>query len=666
MKVVIAEKPKVAGKIAKAIGELKTHRKGKVTYYFNKDTAVLPAVGHLFTLAEEKKSFSYPTLNYKWLPAFKASKSSYYTRQYIDLMKSFSEKASEVIVACDYDIEGTLIGYNVARFIFSGKPIFRMKFSTLTPYELSYAFENLKDFDILNAYAGEARHTIDWLYGINLSRALMLALKKAGWHKVMSIGRVQGPTLHLASKKEKEIISFEPKDFWQLFIYLKGVRFEYEGGKIFNKEKVDELKERIEDKAYIKQVIRKEVQISPYPPFDLTSLQVEAYSKLRISPNRTLQIAQSLYEKSLISYPRTSSQKLPARLGLRKIIEKLSEHNKEYSKWASKLLEKERLKPREGKKDDPAHPAIHPTGLQAEMNNEERKLYELIVSRFLACFGEPAKKEIVSVVASAGLNFKAKGEMIVEKGWIDFYPYYKGKDISLPQFNEGEEIDIVKVEVKKDKTKPPSRYTEASLVSELEKRNLGTKATRAVIVDTLFKRGYFRRDGGIHVTKYGLSVDSVLEKYVPDIVDEKMTRKLEEEMNAITTGKKDKEEVIEHGKEVLLHILEEFRRNEEEIGKELLNSLKETEKELTVIGKCKCGGDLRIIYNKKSKSYFVGCSNYPNCKVTYSLPRGYLFKPANEVCPYCGVPMVAIKKKGTKRRWGKICINPDCPGKNKK
>jgi len=227
-------------------------------------------------------------------------------------------------------------------------------------------------------------------------------------------------------------------------------------------------------------------------------------------------------------------------------------------------------------------------------------------------------------------------------------------------------IGIEKVEVKKDKTKPPSRYTEASLVSELEKRNLGTKATRAVIVDTLFKRGYFRRDGGIHVTKYGLSVDSVLEKYVPDIVDEKMTRKLEEEMNAISLGKKDKDKVVEHGKDVLLQILDEFKRNEEAIGKELLNSLKETEKELTVIGKCKCGGDLRIIYNKKSRSYFIGCSNYPKCKITYSLPKGYLFKPANEVCPHCGVPMVSIKKKGTKRRWGKICINPDCPGKNKK
>jgi DNA topoisomerase I len=667
MELIIAEKPNAAAKIAKALGEATAERHGKIGYYRvksgNREICVTSVVGHIFTLAEKKKSFNYPVFDIEWRQSHLVSKDSAYTKAYADTIKGVAKGADKIIVACDYDIEGTLIGYNVARLLIGAdvKKMERMKFSTLTPNELREAYEKRGPFDINNAYAGEARHIIDWYYGINLSRALMTALKKAGKFRIMSIGRVQGPTLSIASEKENEINAFVPVPFWAIDIMLKGADFECSDGRFFEKPKAESQFKKIGDKALITAVEKEPKKLSPPVPFDLTTLQVEAYAQFKFSPARTLQLAQSLYEASLISYPRTSSQKLPPALGLKDIIRNMAAHREWYAKGAQHLVEKGLFTPNEGKKEDPAHPSIYPTGIEPKsIGDSERRLYELIAARFIAVFGEPATEEVTKVDAdSNGVGFEARGKVLREKGWIDLYgKFFKSKDIILPEFTKGESVKIEKKNLKNDMTKPPRRYTEASLVSELESRHLGTKATRASIIATMFDRQYFEKEtNSIDVTYFGLAVWNALRENAPHIIDENMTRELEDDMEDVQAGKKDAKEVIKKGKDYLLKLLDEFKGKEGEIGNSLSEALKKMENENSIIGDCKCGGKLKIINFKGSK--FVGCTNYPKCRQSYPLPRGVQIRPANKACDRCGSPMVGIRKGG--RGWLDICISPACP-----
>mgnify|MGYP001083215307 CR=1 FL=1 len=662
MILIIAEKPKVAGRIASAIGNAKFVKVGKAGYYaVGENIAVAPAVGHIYTLAEKKRSFDYPVFDVEWVPVYKVDKSAHYTKSYLDVLQMLGKKADEVVVACDYDIEGTLIGYNIYRFALGGgKKLKRMKFSTLTPYELKEAFESLQEMDYENAYAGEARHVLDWYYGINLSRALMRAIGSAGGNRItMSIGRVQGPTLGILVKREKEIRSFKPVPYWEIYARIKGVRFIHEKERFFDEKEADLVREKTKKKGVVEEVKKEEKKIPPSPPFDLTSLQLEASRVFGFSPSQTLEIAQSLYEASLISYPRTSSQKLPARLGLEKIIERMREHE-EYRKDAEKLIENKWFRPREGAKDDPAHPAIHPTGIRGRVEGNEKKLYDLIVRRFFACFAPHAVREVVSVKVDANERYKATGTKTKENGWIEFYPYANFKEEELPEFKTGELVDIEKIEKTRKETKPPARFTPATLVKELEKLHLGTKATRSVIVDTLYDRQYIKGKN-IEVTEFGMVVESVLEKHSPQILDAELTRKIEEDMEKIQERKISKDEVIEKGKKVLIEILERFKLEEKEIGKELLESWKIMDNKKNVVGKCrKCGSDLRIIKMGRGKQ-FVGCSNYPNCKIAYPLPSNAYVLPANKKCEMCGAPVVKVKMG--KKRMFEMCLDFECPSK---
>jgi DNA topoisomerase-1 len=666
MDLIIAEKPNAAAKIAKALGSVEAKRHGKINYYNvnanGTEICVVSAVGHIFTLAEKKKSFAYPVFDIEWKPSYAVSKGSKYTKDYADTIKGVSKDAKKIIVACDYDIEGTLIGYNIAKYLIGKeKGLERMKFSTLTPNELREAYEKRTPFDINNAHAGEARHIIDWYYGINLSRALMGAVKKAGMFRIMSIGRVQGPTLAICSEREKEIEAFVPVPFWAISIILKGAEFGHTGGRIFEKPVAEEIFRKISDKANVVEVSKEPKRLPPPFPFDLTSLQVEAYAQFKFSPARTLQLAQSLYEASLISYPRTSSQKLPPSLGLKGIIGSLAKHKDWYAEGAKHLVGKGLFAPNEGKKEDPAHPAIFPTGIEpGSIGDSEKKLFELIVARFISVFGEPALEEITKVSAdSNGVKFSASGKVIREKGWIALYGrFFKTKDVILPAFTKGESAKIEKKDLKSDMTKPPRRYTEASLVSELESRHLGTKATRAVIVSTMFDRQYFSKEtNAIEVTKFGLEVYKTLKENAPHIVDESTTRALEDDIEDIQFGKKREDEVISKGREILVDIINEFKPKESRIGNSLVEALKKMENEGSILGGCKCGGKLKIINFKGSK--FVGCTNYPKCRQSYPLPRGVSIKPAEKQCDVCTVPMINIRKGN--RGWLTICINPACP-----
>lgn len=660
---IITEKPQAALKIADALGTSTKRNLQGIPYYEvsrqGKKIVVACAVGHLFTLSQTQSNSTYPVFNIVWMPNFLVRRGDF-TKKYYETLLSLVKNAGSLTVATDYDIEGEVIGLNVVRFICSQKDANRMKFSTLTKNELNEAYEKKsKNINWGQAIAGETRHYLDWFYGINLSRALMDSIKTAGKFKIMSIGRVQGPALNLIVERERKIQAFVSQKYWQVFIKVKNsheLELKYNKD-IFNKKELDKFK-NIVGKTAIANTTKKEETLPPNPPFNLTTLQMEAYRLFGITPARTLQIAQSLYLSGLISYPRTSSQKLPDSINYKDILKRLAGRYK-----VERLIT--RNKPIEGNKSDPAHPSIYPTGESQILSGEEEKIYNLIVKRFLCLFCDNAL--IDNKTVSVSLNdmlFSIKGSSVRKKAWLEIYPS-KIKETEVPDM-EGE-VKIIDMRTEEKETQPPKRYSPASIVAELEKRNLGTKATRASIIETLYDRGYIK-EKSIEATPLGISLIVTLEKYSPVIIDEKLTRKFEDEMNSISQSKKNFEEkekrVVDEAKDTITKISKDFEKNKEEIGKELIVAevkLREQEKEGNKLNLCPlCGkGFLAITYSKKNRRQFIACNAYPNCKNTYSLPPNSLIKKSDKTCEQCGFPMLISIRKG-KKPW-QFCFNPQCP-----
>ncbi len=664
---IITEKPQAASKIANALGNPKKIIEKGVSYYKinkeGKEIVIACAVGHLLTLKQAENKKELPVFEVKWVPNFLVNKKDF-TKKYYDLILKLAKNAGKIIIATDYDIEGEVIGLNVLRFICNQQDGMRMKFSALTKEEIIKAYENKTNtINWGQAIAGETRHYVDWYYGINLSRALMEAIKSNNRFKIMSIGRVQGPTLNLIVEKEEEIQKFKPQKYWQVIIEVSDGKNKIElkyNKDIFDKEELKKFEE-LKGKEIKLKIEEKEESIPPRPPFNLTTLQTEAYRLYGITPAKTLQIAQSLYLAGLISYPRTSSQKIPESVDYKKILKKLA---KEYG--FENLIK--RKKPIEGKKTDPAHPSIYPTGEKQVLSGDEEKIYNLIVKRFLSLFCEDAKilnKKIIAEIEN--LKFTKKGATILNRAWMNIYPIKLDEEI-LPEIDK--DVRIEKIKTQEKETKPPKRYSPASIVSEMEKRGLGTKATRASIVETLYDRGYIKGTQ-ITATPFGISLIRILKKYSPIIIDEELTRNLEKEMEEIQEAKKElqkkKESILEKTKKIITKIIEDFKTKKQVIGKELLEAnqeMAEQERIENTIMRCpKCQkGNLIIRYSKSNKRYFVGCDNYPECTNTYTLPPSSKIIKTDKRCEECGFPLLMSIKKG-KKPWI-FCFNPECK-KNK-
>ncbi len=673
---IISEKPDAAKKIAQALADGKPLKQSinGVPYYQvthqGRDLVVASAVGHLFTVAEKNKSFDYPVFDIHWVPAADVDKSAAFSRKYLKALEKLSKKASSFVVACDYDVEGEVIGLNVVRFVCKQDDAQRMKFSTLTPDDLREAYSSrLPSIDWGQALAGETRHFLDWLYGINLSRALMHAVRSAGGFQVLSSGRVQGPALKIIVDREKEILSFKPVPYWQLELTFSKdgvqVRAFHEKDKFWDKGEAEKALLNAKDKELVvKDLIEKEFKQLPPVPFDLGSLQSEAYALFGIPPKRTLQAAQNLYLAGVTSYPRTSSQKLPFKIGFKKILSGLAKQE-EFKLHAESLLNKSSLKPREGKKDDPAHPAIYPTGLVPKgLKGDEEKIYRLIVRRFLAVFGDPAvRKTVTASLDVGGEVFVAKGTVTVVKGWHELYaPFVRFKEEVLPVLVKGESLPVDSLTLLDKETSPPKRFTPSSIISELEKRGLGTKATRADIVEALYQRNYIEGQS-IKATELGMKIVDTLEKFCPEILDEELTRHFEEQMELIRERKTKPEIVLSEAKDSLLKVLNHFKENEKFIGEALKTANEETRNNQATLGKCpKCGSDIRIIFSKKNKKRFVACSAYPDCDFTAPLPQKGTIKATKEVCEHDGYPIIVIRQRGKKPQ--KVCLNTHCKSKN--
>ncbi len=683
---IITEKPDAAKRIAQALdrdGTPKKVEENRVPYFIahrDRELVVVPALGHLYTVIHERgRRNYYPVFNFKWAPRHLAERGAKQIRTWVETISKLANDAEVFISACDYDLEGSLVGYCILKYACENKEGIakRMKFSTLMKSELERAYETpLPQLNFSLIEAGRTRHEVDWLYGVNLSRALTLAARRwSGRYSTLSTGRVQGPTLKLLIGREKDIRSFVPNPYWEIKAEteLKESTFdvEYERKRIKKKEEADAVVRACTGKiGKVKEVRVGEFIQKPPTPFDIGTLQTEAYSLFGYTPRRTLGIAQRLYLDALISYPRTSSQKLPPIIDYKRILNALSKEPA-YKKPASKLLEKKELKPREGAKEDPAHPAVYPTGNWAErkLSDPEKRVLDLIIKRFMAVFGEEAIKQRVKVRLEVGIHsFFLKGRRILKEGWMQFYkPYVRAEEVLLPSIKEGETIHLTRV-VRDDKfTNPPPRYNPSSLLKKMDELGIGTKATRADIIETLYSRGYVT-DERIVVTELGFDIIDILSKCAPRVISVRLTRELEKRMEQIQNNKEKREKILMEAVEQLKPQLETFNEKEEQIGEALSNAIKRARMQERNVGDCPtCGtGTLMILHSRKTSKRFIGCTNYFKgiCKTSFPLPQRGTVKPMGRTCGSCGWPMVRVQIRG-RRPW-MLCFNPRCSFKEER
>ncbi|MEM3840724.1 MAG: DNA topoisomerase I [Candidatus Bathyarchaeia archaeon] len=678
---IITEKPDAAQRIASALdlkGKAKKMEENGVPYYIaerDRQIIVVPAIGHLYTVAEEKSGRNYyPVFSFRWVPRYVAERGAKQIRVWLETISKLARDADTYIDACDYDIEGSIIGYCILKYACGNKEgvAKRMKYSTLTKEELekSYA-ELLPKLDFALIEAGKTRHEIDWLYGVNLSRALTIAAKDwSGKYATLSTGRVQGPTLRFLVAREKAIRCFVPTPYWQIRaeIEIDGQVFEaeYEKDVIETKKEANAVVDACKGKdGVVENIEVKQFQQMPPTPFDIGALQSEAYSLFGYTPRRTLDIAQRLYLDALISYPRTSSQKLPPAINYEAILKSLSGVS-EYRKLAAELLAKRELKPNEGKKEDPAHPAIYPTGNLPErvLEEPERRIWDLVVRRFMAVFGEPAIRQSLKVCINVdGQRFFLRGRQTLKEGWLRFYePYVRSEEVLLPPLEEGQRLRVRRVILEDKFTKPPPRYNPGSLLKKMEVAGIGTKATRADIIQTLYDRKYVR-DERMVVTDLGFEVLEVLKRHCPPIVSIGLTRKLEERMDKIQSNQEKRENVLLDAIKILKPVVEGLKAKEKTIGEQLSNAIKRARLEERIVGQCPlCGtGMLMILYSRKTGKRFIGCTNFfkKQCNAAFPLPQRGTARPLGRNCRGCGWPTVQVRIKG-RRPWN-LCFNPKCP-----
>jgi DNA topoisomerase-1 len=667
---VIAEKPDAAQRIATGLDSHSEsrnfiHSRYWIAKWKGKKFVVCPASGHLFGInAYRGTSGIYPVFDVFWASLKKRRQSS---EVFIELAK----KAEDFVIACDYDVEGDTIGYNLLKYACNVDPAkaFRAKFSTLAAEDIVQAFDCIQRSNKWPmAIAGRSRHMLDFIWGINISRVLSLSGKASGGRYVnLSLGRVQGPTLNYVYERELERNLHIPIPFWEIHVIgsvdHKILKLDYE--KTLGKEaEARVVKDATENKfGVVENVYSMKFSDWPPPAFNIGDLQGEAFKLFGFNPSYTLRLAENLYLKALISYPRTSSQKLPPSISYEKIMDGLS-GLPEYEKIIQSLVSRS---PRQGAREDPAHPAIFPTGLHpANLERAQRILYDLIVRRFLSAFSKASIKEKILVhVVNNSFLFKAYGTKILNAGYLAIYNFRMQNDRWInAQVNQGDRVFFKSVDIQEKFSPTPPRYNIGSLLETMERDDIGTKATRADIIDTLFKRGYIV-EKSIRITELGMAVIESVKRFYPMLLSVGLTRKMEKELESLELGRLNSEDIILSGASKTVEALEEFEKHHLQVGISLNVGYKAALLARDTLGLCPIckSGSLVIIRSRKTGKRFVGCSNYlVGCKATAPLPQRGVIRKTGKACQSCGWPIVLIFFGRNKYPW-RICVNMSCPRK---
>lgn len=595
-------------------------------------------------------------------------------------LKNLAKKADTIIIATDFDREGELIGSDALSCcleVNESARIFRSRYSSFTKQEITEAFSNLVSLDTNLAHAGEARQEIDLIWGAVLTRYLTL-VKFSGFGKTRSSGRVQTPTLALVVERERERMAFVPEPYWVIKARLLDPSFDgdiksegseeedapegsfearHEIARFKSEAEAKLVMERLEQakEAFVSGIEKKLRSVKAPIPFNTTSLMAAAANE-GMTPKQTMQVAESLYMRGLISYPRVDNTVYPASLDLKEIVHILK-RNPLYSGYAQKLLAQKQLTPTRGSKETTDHPPIYPTDYadSTTLSPSDWKLYNLIARRFLATLSGPAQIEGTSIKFDInGESFVAKGDVLVNPGYREIYHYGLKKDEELPLLHEGQKVAHLGSTCTYKETEPPRRYSQGTLIQKMEELGLGTKSTRHAIIDRLFEVKYVHNNP-LEPSQLGMAVIDALEKFAPQITRFEMTSKLEEEMDSISVGQIVKNAVVDDSRHLLSSQLDNLLPHGEEIAEALSDAVAAD----AFIGICpQCKSDLQLKSSARTKSSFIGCSAWPECDVTYPVPQGKI-EALDELCPECGMAQIKITAFRSKPQVR--CIDPACP-----
>ncbi len=588
-------------------------------------------------------------------------------------LKTLAAQADEVVIATDFDREGELIGVEALGLIREARPeirVRRARFSALTKWDIEDAFSNLVDVDFPLAASAESRQSVDLAWGAVLTRFISIASKQLG-RDFLSVGRVQSPTLALIVDREREIENFVPQDFWTVHAKFRKdvagapIEFEtnHEHGPFWARREAETAMAEAEaaERGLVREYIQNEREERPPPPFNTTMFVAEA-NRIGFGAAQAMRIAEDLYQSGFISYPRTDNTVYPSTVNLRSVLEKLSESP--FAAEARELAGQERIVPSRGRTEATDHPPIYPVqgvGRDKVKRQDHWRIYELVVRRFLATVAPNAVAEAAEAkIELGGQVFLAEGYRVKELGWRKYYPYWVVREAILPPLLVDESLERVGPAVlREDRTKPPGRYSEGSLIQEMERLGLGTKSTRHEIIKKLYDRKFIEGKYPRPTTS-GRAVIEALEDHAERITQPEMTAHLEADMEGIATGVRAREDVVRESQQMLSEVLETLEANREAIGQEIEAALREQ----NYIGKCNVckEGNLTVIRSRRG-SRFLGCDRYPACRNTHPLPQIGIIQSAEENCPECGAPMIKHTDRG---RTTSYCVASDCPSVREK
>jgi DNA topoisomerase-1 len=650
MKLVIVESPTKANTIKK---------------FLEKDYNVIASYGHIRDLPKSKFGID---IENNFNPTYIIPTK---TKKRVNEIKKLTQKSDLVILATDPDREGEAIAWHLLQVLNLKDNYQRIVFHEITKEALKRALENPRKIDLNLVLAQQARRILDRIVGYKLSPFLWAKIAKR-----LSAGRVQSAALRLICEREKEIQNFVPQEYWQISVLIKKIDLEKstanqfeailfkKDGKVIpklgltKKEEVDEiLKDLKESEFRVKNIEKKEVKRNPLPPFTTSTLQQEAWQKFKFPAKLTMQLAQRLYETGLITYHRTDSLNLSdLALSLAKnfILKNYGSNYYQLRKYKTK-----------SKVAQEAHEAIRPTfpdntpeKLILKLDKNQLKLYTLIWQRFIASQMAPAIFNSTNVEIEAKVQkgksidrsyiLKATGQSLKFDGFLKIYPIeYKEKEI--PHLEKEELLKLIKLIPSQHFTQPPPRYTEASLVKELEKNGIGRPSTYATIISTLQERNYVQKnkEKKFVPTEIGLFVNDILLKHFPEIVDLKFTAKMEDNLDKIAKGEKNWLLVL---KEFYDPFEKNLQKKYQEVEKIDYNSDNSEEKKVCPL----CGAPLVVKFSKFGK--FYACSNFPNCKYTAPIEE----KKLGIKCPKCKEGEI-IEKRTKKGKIFYSCSNwPEC------
>ncbi|RKD27796.1 DNA topoisomerase-1 [Caminicella sporogenes DSM 14501] len=623
--------------------------------FLGKKYKVKASIGHIRDLPKSKMGIDIEN-NYK--PNYITIRGK---GKVIKELKEEAKKADKIYLATDPDREGEAISWHLANILsIDENKNCRIEFNEITSKAIKKAINSPRPIKKTLVDAQQARRILDRLVGYSISPILWRKVKKG-----LSAGRVQSVATKLICDREREINNFVPKEYWTIEVALcdesKTKEFEalfYGTDKqkieINSKEEVDLIIDEIKNNTFvISNVTKKLKSRKPYHPFTTSSLQQEASNKFGFSTKKTMMIAQQLYEGidiadegtvGLITYIRTDSTR---------ISEDFKKEAEEYivEKYSKKYLPKYTRKVTNKKDAQDAHEAIRPTSvyrtpdsIRDSLSKDQYNLYKLIWERFVASQMADSTYYSYSIEIKNGKYiFKAKGIEQVFDGFLKVYSYAQINENILPKVEKDEILTCKDINPKQHFTQPPPRYTEATLVKEMEDKGIGRPSTYAPTISTILSRGYVVRDGkNLKPTDLGFLVNDILEKYFSDIVDVDFTADLEEKLDKVELGQISWIKLIDDFYKPFSKILSKAEKEIEKVD------LTEKTDEICE----KCGSPLVIKHGRFGK--FLACSNYPDCNFTKSI----LIKTGVK-CPICGGDIIVRKTKKGRTFYG--CSNyPDC------